>query len=321
MKKIHMILNLVLRRIYALLDMLGAPTAATRWPLPKQLAELSPEDAGLVYLEVDIDTELGACPAWWVPAFDGQSELEADKWVIFVHGRGGERVGALDMIPEMHAMGFNSLVITYRNDWVAPKSPDGRDHLGATEWRDLEAAVKFASNAGAKHITIFARSAGAAITGQFLSRSMDAYLVDSLIFDNPVLNWEPVFLNAAPSWLPRWVGRLIVWGNMRLIGARTKQFNLVDEPPLRRPPMLLLHSADDDVCPVRVSERFVEERPESWAVVFIKFPSGGHAGARFEDADTYLDVVWAWLAPGALAKRDAQARELLTGETVQEVSA
>lgn len=289
MKTIHYMLNYVLRLIWGVADLLGAPTSVIRVPLPPQVAELTPKDAQLEFVDVEIQSELGANPAWWVPA-------RSDKWVIFVHGRGGDRVGALDMLPLMHAMHYNSLVISYRNDLGAPASPDGRDHLGATEWRDLEAAVAFAQDHGATHITVFARSAGAAITGQYLTRSVEAYLVDRVVFDNPVLDWEPTFLRAAPSWLPRWVGRLIIWGNMRRIGARTKQFNLVDEPPLHRPPTLILHASDDEVVPVRVSRRLERECPVNWSVVLVE-TEGGHAGGRFADTEQYMGVIAAWMYP------------------------
>jgi pimeloyl-ACP methyl ester carboxylesterase len=290
------ILNSILRLIWGIADLLTAPTSVVRVPLPADIARITPKDAGLTFQEVLIPTELGVCPAWWVPSWTPDQEVDPEKWVIFVHGRGGDRVGSIDMLPLMHRLGYNSLVITYRNDRVGPKSPDGRDHLGATEWRDLEDAVAFAVDMGASEVTLFGRSAGGAIIGQFLTRSMDSFIVDKVILDNPVLDWEPVFLKAAPRWMPRWVGRLVIWANMRLIGARTKQFNLVDYPPLHRPPTLILHATADDTCPVQVSRRVVEMRPGSWNVVLVE-TEGGHEGGRFADPDTYLTMVQAWLYP------------------------
>lgn len=296
MKIISRMLNRALRFVWAVLDLLTAPTSVIRSPLPPEIADFTPRDAGLVFTEVLLTGELGLMPAWYVPSFDGNSEIDSRKWVIFIHGRGGARVGSLDMLPVVHRLGYNSLVITYRNDWDAPKSPDGRDHLGATEWRDLEVAVEFAQNMGAEDITLFGRSAGGAIIGQYLTRSIDSFLVDRVILDNPVLDWEPVFLSAAPKWMPRWVGRLVIWGNMRLIKARTKQFNLVDYPPLHRPPTLILHSVDDDVCPVTVPRRLMRVRPDNWNVVLFE-TLGGHGGGRWADTENYLAMVTAWLMP------------------------
>lgn len=316
MKKIfHTILNNILRLAYGIADLLGAPTSVVRVPLPPEIAGLTPKDAGLDFARVEVRSELGVNPAWWVPAYSGDTigDPISDKWVIMVHGRGGDRVGSLDMLPILNKLGYNTLVITYRNDLAAPKSPDGLDHLGATEWRDVEAAVDYARMRGAEDITLFGRSAGGAIIGQYLTRSIEGYLINRVILDNPVLDWEPVFLKAAPKWLPRWVGRLIVWGNMRRIGARTKQFNLADWPPLHRPPTLILHSTDDEVCPVQVSRRVVEMRPDNWNVVLVEM-EGGHEGGRFSDAENYLGLIVAWLYPERWEKT-------LLAESLEEMAA
>lgn len=302
MRVFSYIINAVLKFVWGVADLLGAPTSVIRVPLPDEIAELTPKDVGLEFAHVSIESELGLNPAWWVPQYDAYSEVDTKKWVIFVHGRGGDRVGSLDMLLQMHELGYNSLVISYRNDLDAPKSPDGRDHLGATEWRDLEAAVEWAVDMGAEHVTVFARSAGGAITGQYLTRSIDAHHVDRVILDNPVLDWEPVFLNAAPKWLPRWIGRLIIWGNMRKIGARSKQFNLVDHPPLHRPPTLILHGTRDEVCPVTVSRRLFRMAPDNWNVVLVEVDSG-HEGGRFTDQDKYVAMVGAWMHPATWETR------------------
>jgi pimeloyl-ACP methyl ester carboxylesterase len=308
-------LNYVLRWIYGIADLLGAPTSVIRVPLPYQVARLTPKDAGLDYINVEVRSELGINPAWHVPAL-------SDKWVIMVHGRGGDRVGSIDMLPIFHKLGYNTLVITYRNDLAAPMSPDGLDHLGATEWRDLEAAVDYARMHGAEDITLFGRSAGGAIIGQYLTRSIEAYLINRVVLDNPVMDWEPVFLKAAPRWLPRWVGRLIVWGNMRRIGARTKQFNLADHPPLNRPPTLILHSTADETCPVQVSRRVVEMRPDNWNVVLVEM-EGGHEGGRFADTENYLGLIVAWLYPERWEKTllAESLEQMAAGEGTVRVSA
>ena len=91
---------------------------------------------GLVYSEVRVPSELGEMPAWHVPASNN------DTWVITVHGRGASREEGLRVVPQLHGAGLPVLLITYRNDVGAPKSPDGLYHLGDTEWRDVEAAIR-----------------------------------------------------------------------------------------------------------------------------------------------------------------------------------
>lgn len=292
MKLFNKILNGTLLFWWRFLDLIGAPTSVIRGPLPPEMQSLNPASAGLEFYETKIQTELGGCPAWVVPA-------DSDDWVVFIHGRGGARVGVLDMLPLMHSLGYNSLVITHRNDWEAPTSPDGRDHLGAAEWRDLDAAVDWIvdNNYDGGTIALFARSAGAQVVGQFLTASNYAPLVDSVILDEPVLDWNAVFLAQRPSWLPLWVAKLIIWGNARKVGVRMSQFNWNTNPPADRPRTLIFHTTDDDVCPVEVSRTFAMTHPEDWPVVLVEFPTGAHAGARFEEPAKYLRLVKEWLAP------------------------
>src|SRR5690554_1416256 len=104
----------------------------------------APDDVGLAFEDVTIHTDLGPAPAWLVPAGDS-----ADRWVIQVHGRGVDRREAVRSLPLFHEAGYTSLLISYRNDGVAPASVDGMYALGDTEWEDVEAAIRFATDRGA----------------------------------------------------------------------------------------------------------------------------------------------------------------------------
>ncbi len=64
--------------------------------------------------------------------------------VILIHGLGGNRADTLAVIPARHDLGFPVLAIAYRNDVGAPASPDHQNHLGASEWHDVDAAVRYA---------------------------------------------------------------------------------------------------------------------------------------------------------------------------------
>ena len=66
--------------------------------------------------------------------------------------------------PHRHASwGMASLLISYRNDGLAPSAPDGRYGLGSTEWRDVEAAIEYALDHGAAGVVLFGWSMGGAI--------------------------------------------------------------------------------------------------------------------------------------------------------------
>jgi pimeloyl-ACP methyl ester carboxylesterase len=278
---------IVRSRLRGLSHLLGAPTRVVSGALPMEMAMLTPADVGLDHLDVSVQSDVGELPVWWVP---GVSE----DYVVMLHGRGGDRVGLLDMLQPVNEMGLNSIVMSHRNDIGAPVSPDGLDHLGATEWRDLDAVVEQVESMGGERIILFARSAGAAIVGQFLSRSKRAHLVDRVIFDNPVLDWRAVFLGARPRWIPEWLARLVIFVNAWRIGVRMDQFDLSLEPPLVRPPTLIIHSADDEVCPIDVSYRVQVAAPANWDVLVMP-TTGGHAGGRFADQIRYLAVMGEWI--------------------------
>ncbi|MCU1425866.1 MAG: secreted protein, partial [Microbacteriaceae bacterium] len=116
---------------------------------------LSPRELGFDWQEVVVDTELGAAPAWLIPA-----EAPSGAWVINVHGRAVRRQETLRAVPAFRAAGYNSLLISYRNDGDAPDSADMRYSLGDSEWRDVEAAMKYAVDHGATDIVLMGWSMG-----------------------------------------------------------------------------------------------------------------------------------------------------------------
>ena len=92
--------------------------------------------------DVQIEVDGGTAPAWLVRA-----ESEAGTWAIMVHGRGASRQEGLRAVRAARELGLSSLLISYRNDGLAPSAPDGRYGLGSTEWRDVEAAIELCPGA------------------------------------------------------------------------------------------------------------------------------------------------------------------------------
>ena len=229
---------------------------------------------GLSYQDVGIDTDLGPMPAWLVPAQPDRpvADQDAARWAILVHGRGATREECLRALPVLHRLGYTSLVVSYRNDAGAPRSPGGRYHLGDLEWRDVEAAVRWATAAGAVEVVLVGWSMGGSIALQVVSRSTQADTVRGLVLDAPVLDWRSVFShNARVHRLPQSVSRL----SLRLLAhPLARRITGVEDPvdldrldwvtraEQLRLPVLVLHSEDDDVVPAEPSRLFAAARPD-----------------------------------------------------------
>jgi pimeloyl-ACP methyl ester carboxylesterase len=223
---------------------------------------------GLPSRDVQIDAELGMLAAWEVPGTSGA----VSRWAILVHGRGAERGECLRAVPVLHDLGFTALIPTYRNDVGAPPSPDGRYSLGLSEWRDCEAAVQYALDAGAGEIVLFGWSMGAAIVLQMLDRSWLSDRVKAVVLDAPVIDWADVLrhhgaLNKIPDPIGSLSRALIGhrWAR-RLVGvhepidvALTNWENRAGE---LKHPTLLIHSLDDEFVPAGPSIALAAKRPD-----------------------------------------------------------
>jgi alpha-beta hydrolase superfamily lysophospholipase len=237
------------------------------------------ETRGLPYRTVTVPTELGSMPAWEIPA-------RSSSWAIVVHGINDDREVGLRVAPTLRRAGFNSLLISYRDDLGAPGSPDGLHHQGETEWRDLAAAVRYALRRGAKHLVLDGYSMGGALIAQFMEHSPLAGRVDGLVLDAPALNWKAILeFNATRMGFPSIAALPVEWA----IDARTDvDWNSLDA--LKHPedfhlPILLFHGDDDQVVPIETSEEFAQELPH-W-LTYYAVPKAGHTQSWNVDPALY----------------------------------
>jgi len=226
------------------------------------------EALGLPSRDVQIPAELGLLAAWEVPAAGGSM----DRWVILVHGRGAPREECLRAVPVLHDLGFTALIPSYRNDIGAPSSSDGRYGLGLSEWRDLEAALLYAVEAGAQEIVLFGYSMGGAIVLQTLDRSWLSDRVNAVVLDAPVIDWADVIRHhGAINRIPGPIGRLTrslighPWGR-GLVGVHepidVALTNWAQRAEELKHPTLLIHSLDDEFVPAGPSISVAARRPD-----------------------------------------------------------
>jgi uncharacterized protein len=252
-----------------------APGAAVRLD-PEAIPE-DPAALGWPVEELTVAGPLGDLPAWWFPAPprpDGRRPV-----AILVHGRSGSRREAARWIPAFLAAGVSCLAISYRNAPGAPSSPDGRSHLGATEWEDVAAALVTARGRGASHLILFGASMGGACIGELLRRTTDTVDVHAVVLDAPVRHWGPVLRAAAHQrGLPRAVLPLLLPPTMALAGARGRidwgGLAHLDDPFVYALPTLLFHGDADATVPVALSDAFATARPD--VVTYHRVAGAGH---------------------------------------------
>ena len=280
------------------------PTTVTRQLLGVQLGDLegatrgrfsgwyylSPADLPVEFEEVAIDTDLGPAPAWYIPA-----ERAAGGWLIGVHGRAVRRQEAIRAVPVFREAEYDCLLISYRNDGDAPQSLDHRYALGDSEWRDVEAAMRYALDHGARQIVLMGWSMGGATVLQALTRSPLSEHVTAVVLDSPVVDWVTALeYQGVANRLPK----PIQWGVLRLLSKRwarrvTGQLEPIDLQRLdfvRRAdelhtPILLLHSDDDGYVPATASRALAVARPD--IVTFESFDTARHTKLWNYDAERW----------------------------------
>ncbi len=239
---------------------------------------------GVDFDEVAVRCDGGTCPAWFVPG-------ESSTWMLFVHGKGSSRTEGLRALGPALDAGLPSLLVTYRNDPEAPADPSGRYAYGATEWRDLEAAVRYAVDSGAERVVLFGASMGGAVVAGFLERSAHADLVSGVVLDAPMLDLgATVEHGAARRDLPV-VGGVpdVLTGTAQWIAGwrYDLDWDAADHLPADwlDVPALVFHGTDDDLVPISTTDELAADRPD--LVTAVRVPGAEHVRAWNADPAAY----------------------------------
>jgi uncharacterized protein len=257
-----------------------------------------PEDLQLPFRNELIGSGLGPCPAWVFPA-----EGESDRWVIQVHGRGTTRAEALRAVPLFRSLGFTSLLVSYRNDGEAPRTRSGTYALGATEWRDVDAAIGYARRAGARRVVVMGWSMGGAIALQVELSSPHQDVLVGLILDSPVVDWRIVLkYQAGLMGLPAPVTGLALgalgseWASPVARTGGPIPFDRLDAVARAAElthPLLVLHSDDDGFVPSDASHALAAARPD--LVQLETFAVARHTKLWNYDQVRWSDTITGWL--------------------------
>ncbi len=241
------------------------------------------EAHGIAFDEVRFTGDLGVYPAWVI---DGDRDL----WVLIVHGSGpGERAEALRFIPGLVAQRYPVMVITVRGDVAAPAPRDGLRALGATEWRDVAAAVEFALAQDADEFVLVGLDTGASTVAMYLQEADDASAVRGAVFDSALHDPERI--------ADRLAAERRVIGPLRAVGkllARLRfdidwdELDQIEHAARYSVPILVMHGTDDEVVPLEIADDFVDRLGD--LATYEVFEGGTHSQlwnvdpARYEGA-------------------------------------
>ncbi|MET9960857.1 alpha/beta fold hydrolase [Streptomyces sp. NPDC006326] len=278
----------VVRRLLSVTH--GALDPGTRVTLTPQVHVGNPRTAlGLDHADVDVPGELGALPAWFVPA-------ARDTWVITVHGLGTTREHPMTVMPFLHRHRLPVLDLAYRGDLGAPAPPDGLGHLGASEWRDLDAAIRYALRYGARRVVLHGWSTGAAMALHAAERSALADRICGLVLDSPVLDWHTTLRAlAAARRTPAALLPFTVRAAEGRAGLRADRTGPGADPRALRVPVLVFHGPDDTLAPWEPSRRLAAARPD---LVTLKTVRAAPHGAMWNaDPAQYEEALRRFLTP------------------------
>ncbi|MGW3657309.1 alpha/beta hydrolase [Streptomyces sp. NPDC005151] len=244
---------------------------------------------GLDHEDVEIPGELGILPAWFVPG-------PRDTWVITVHGLGTTREHPMNIMEFLHGLRLPVLGLAYRGDPGAPRSPDGLAHLGESEWRDLDAAVRFAVRYGAEKVVLHGWSTGASMALHTAVNSALRTRICGLVLDSPVLDWATTLRALATArGVPSPLLPLALRAAQGQTGLRGSRLLDTSLPQALHVPTLIFHGPGDTLAPWQPSRELAERRPD--LVALHPVPQAPHAAMWNADPARYEEALRRFLTP------------------------
>ncbi|MBG0741125.1 alpha/beta fold hydrolase [Paeniglutamicibacter antarcticus] len=239
----------------------------------------SPDQLGMVFDEVRLGQAERELPAW---VFRPKSTSD-DIWAIHIHGLRSSRSSMLRSVPSAANLGMVSLVPSFYGD--AENHSKGQVcHYGRLEAADVEKALGYAADHGAKAIYLFGWSMGATISLLLTETSKYRHLIAGLVLVSPGPNTEAVISeNAKTAGLPRRIAalvpRILSSPLLRRLTSLTepvdfKNLDWTRIPSRLRVPALVLHSPGDTEVPYSLSLKFADSNNN--LVTLKEFPAVPH---------------------------------------------
>ncbi len=242
---------------------------------------------GVEYQDVMYPSPSGPTPAWYVPG-------TASTWVIFTHGRGATPREGLRIASTVTKLGYPMMLISYRDDPFSP-TEDGYGNFGATEWPDLEAAVRYALDHGAKNVVLAGASMGGAISLAFLQHSPLASEVVGAFLDSPAVNLGAmVEAGAADMGLPGFVSAAAMQVAAWRYGIDWQATDYTGMAATLTTPTLIVQGTEDTKVPVAVTTAFAKAANPTTVQLEV-FEGAGHVMSWNVDRSRYDGLLTGFL--------------------------
>ncbi len=214
---------------------------------------------------------------------------------------------------------MTSLLVSYRNDGLAPSAPDGRYGLGVHGMARRRGGHRVIALAhGAEDVVLFGWSMGGAICLQTADLSRHRHLIRAMVLDAPVINWVNVLAHHAQlNRHPVAVGR---YGQLMLSHPLGRRLTGLAAPVDLKAmdwvsPGRGAADADPDhpqrrrrVCAVRPVGQLADEEPGD-GHVRDRSADARHTKEWNVDPERWEGLVDAWLRARLAPRRSGRARK------------
>ncbi len=228
-----------------------------------------PEQAfGIPFQTIRYTSDIDSFSAWYI-------EGNSSTWAVIVHGKGADLAESLRIIPILHALDYPILVIHYRNDVGEAQDPSGYHQFGATEWVEVEGAVRWAEDNGSTDHILVGYSMGGAVVTSYLTQSQLRNRTRAAILDSPAFSFEatidfqaqdttlPLIGTDLPDPLTRFAKWIATWR----FDINWDDTDYLAQSSQLHAPMLIFHGSADTSVPLATSKRMEQLRPEITTLV------------------------------------------------------
>jgi len=231
--------------------------------LPGRALDATPEQAGLAYEDVSIDTADGErLHGWFVPTAQARGTL------LFFHGNAGNISHRLESIQIFNRLGLDVLIVDYRGYGQSSGRPSEQG-----TYRDAQAAWDYLveiRQIAPQRIVVFGRSLGGAVGAWLASQLADDEKPAAVIIESSFSSGADMARRLYPIYPARLLTRL--------------RYPVVEYAARLACPVLVIHSRDDEIIPFAMGRAIYDAAGEPKDFIELR---GDHNSGFWLSRDVY----------------------------------